>query len=124
MITSTFNSELNILETEFKGVLTNKDIIDYLSSFNEKNSYPKTLKIIVDATEASAKFSFSEINNFNNEKNKFMENYDNVVCATIINNPSTAAIASLYSTIANSKNYKFNVFSSHKAALIWINSFN
>lgn len=41
MITSTFNNELSILETEFKGPISRKEIIDYLSSFNKKNATPK-----------------------------------------------------------------------------------
>lgn len=124
MITSTFNNELSILETEFKGPISRKEIIDYLSSFNKKKCYPKILKTIIDATEASAKFSFADIQAFNKEKNKFVDNYDLLISAVIINNPSTAAIGTLYGAIASNHKYKYKVFSTHEAALFWINSFS
>ena len=124
MISSTFNKQLKILKTEFKGDITADDIIGYLIAFKENSNYPRKLKSIVDATNASFKFSFKDLKAFNKEKNKSLENYDIVISAIIINSPATAAISTLYGAVANSKRYKYKVFSTPEAALTWVNTFN
>ncbi len=124
MIVSTYNSQLKILMTEFKGEITAKEVVDYLITFKENNDYPRKLKSIVDATNASFKFSFKNLKGFNKAKTESLENYDIVISAIIINNPATAAISTLYGAIANNRKHKYKVFSTHEAALIWTDSFN
>lgn len=124
MITSTFNNELQILETEFNGDITAKAILDYLIAFKENNTYPRKLKSIIDTTRASIKFSYKDLKSFNEEKNKSLENYNIVFSAIIINSPSKAALGTLYGAMANNKKYTYKLFSTHEAALFWINSFH
>jgi len=124
MITSNFNDELQILETAFNGVITADDVLDYLTEFKENSNYPRKLKSLTNATHASFKFSFRELSSFNKQKNKSLKKYDIVISAIIIDRPATAAISTLYGAIANNKKYKFKVFSTQEAALIWIGSFS
>ena len=124
MISSTFNNQLNILMTEFKGGITKEAISNYLTEFRENNYSQKKLKSIVDATNASYEFSFKDLSDLNKIKNKSLESYDMVIIAVIINSPATAAISMLFSAIANTKRYKYRVFSTYEAALFWVNSFS
>jgi len=123
MISSHFNEKLKILETDFKDDINEADILKYLSSFRENTTYPRHLKTLVDASEANFIFSYRSLKAFNQARVKSLENYCIVVTAVIVNSPTTAAIATLYQALVRDKKYKYKVFSTHKAAKDWLNSF-
>lgn len=123
MITSIFNNTLNILETEFKDDISADDVLDYITDFKENKVYPRKLKKIIIATNARFNFSFKDLQKFDDGKNESIKSYETVMTAIIVANPETAAITSLYESIAASDNYKFNIFSSREAALFWLDSF-
>lgn len=123
MISLTFNEQLNLLETKFDANIYAKDILDYIIAFKNNTSYPRKLKGIIDARNASFKFSFRDLQPFNEAKNESLKSYDIVVFAILINSSATAAISTLYEAIANNEKYKFKVFSTQEAALIWVKSF-
>lgn len=123
MITSVFDSESNILETEFKNDVDAVDILLYLQEFEVNTFYPRKLKTLVTATDADFKFTIKDLKSFNQVKNQSLKQYELVVSAIIINNPVAAALSTVYSTLANNKKYKFKVFSTREAALVWLNSF-
>lgn len=124
MIQSYFNEDLQILKTTFSGNITAADITEYLIEFKDNNAYPRKLRIITDTKGAIFNFSFKDLKTFNREKNKSLKNYNIVISAIIINSPAAAALSTLYGAIANNKKYKFKVFSTHEAALMWVESFN
>jgi len=123
MINPTFNKQSNILETKFKSDIYAKDILDYIIAFKDNTSYPRKLKGIIDARDAAFKFSFRDLRSFNDAKTESLKSYDIVIFAILINSPATAAISTLYEAIANNEKYKFKVFSTEEAAIIWIKSF-
>ncbi|MCL5127503.1 hypothetical protein [Algibacter sp. L4_22] len=123
MIRSVFNHELNILETQFKDEVGMQDIVDYLLSFKEKTSYPRQLRTMVDARDATLTFSYKALKSFNKAKVESLKSYTIVVSAVVINSPTTAAISTLYGAIARNKKYKYKVFSTHEAAVGWLEGF-
>lgn len=123
MIKSAFNRNNNILETEFKNDIDAVDVLLYLQEFEHNSAYPRKLKTLVTATNADFKFSLKDLKSFNQVKNQSLKQYELVVSAIIISNSVTAALSTMYSTLANNKKYKFKVFSSREAALMWLDSF-
>ncbi|GAA4235161.1 hypothetical protein GCM10022291_16330 [Postechiella marina] len=123
MISSTFKPKLNILQTEFKNVVTSQEVLEYLKSFKDNTTYPRQLRTIVDATNASFSFSYKSLKQFNSARIESLKNYNIVVTAVVISNPATAAISTLYGAIARGKKYKYKVFSTRSAALKWIESY-
>ncbi|WP_445735703.1 hypothetical protein [Mariniflexile sp.] len=124
MINSTFNEQSQILETEFKADINAEEVLDYIKSFKDNTSYPRKLKGIIDARNATFNFSFRDIEFFNDENNKTLESYEIAIFAIIIDSPETAALSTLYETIAINEKYEFKVFSTYEAALLWIKGFN
>lgn len=124
MIHSVFNDTLNILETEFKESVSMQDIIDYLLAFKTNTSYPRKLRTLVDARDASFSFSYKAIKAFNKAKTESLECYNMVASAVVINSPATAAICTMYGMIANNKKYKYKVFSTRDAAIAWLQGFD
>lgn len=123
MINSTFNHKLNILETEFKNMVTGEEVLEYLKSFKYNTTFPRQLRTIVDATNASFSFSYKSLKQFNSAKIESLKNYNIVVTAVVISNPATAAISTLYGAIARDKKYKYKVFTTQSAAIKWIESY-
>ena len=123
MIFSVLNKESNILKTTFKGDIYPNEILDYINSFKDNTNYPRKLKSIIIATNTNFKFSFEDLKAINNAKIEALKNYDFVATSIIIDNSLTAAISTLYQDMAVNKKYKFKVFSTHKAALLWLDTF-
>ena len=124
MITSSFNDKSQILETIFSGDIYAEEILDYMLDLKENKSYPRQLKSLTNTTLSEFKFSFKDLNSFINAKKEALVNYETIIMAFIIDNSSAAAISTLYQqAMANNEKYKFKIFSSHEAALFWLNSF-
>ncbi len=100
MVNSTFNDDLNILETQFKNEVYVKEITDYIKATKNNKTYPRTLKILTDASEALYKFSVNDLNTIISENNKSLEKYDAIIDAIIINSPQEAALSILYQELA------------------------
>jgi len=123
MIHTVYNKKLKIVETQFNDCVSMHDIIDYLLSFKEQTNYPKHLRTLVDARGASFSFSYKALKLFNKAKVESLKHYTFVVSAVVINSPATAAISTMYGAIARNNKYRYKVFSTEKAALSWLQSF-
>ncbi|WP_147677227.1 DUF7793 family protein [Algibacter pacificus] len=124
MITFIFNETLRIVETEFKGDISEEDILEYMDVFKDNKTYPRHLKTLVDMTQTKFSFSYRSLKTFNLAKTESLKHYHIVASAIIVNNPATAAIATLYQAIASNKKYKSKVFSTRSAAIRWLEAFN
>ena len=124
MVVSEFNSETGILESKFIGEVYLKEIIDYIISTKENNSYPRLLKIITDANQANFNFSINDLEEIIIENEKSLEKYDGIIDAIIVDNPKNTAISMFYKELKMNDKYKFEIFSTKKAALNWLKSFD
>ncbi|MGZ0016650.1 hypothetical protein [Yeosuana sp. AK3] len=123
MVHAIFNKEKNILETQFKDDVHLNEIIDYIITTKENKSYPRTLKILTNAQDAVFKFTINDLNAILSENVESLKNYEAIIDAIIIASPQTAALSLLYQELAKSKQYHFDVFSTHEAALHWLKTF-
>ena len=120
MVTSRFNHETGILDSNFMGEVTLKEIIDYIAATSENKSYPRKLKILTDATNSSMNFSAGDLLAIVNENNKSLENYQYIIDAIVIESPKETALSILYQEIAKNPKYKFRTFSTREAAYEWL----
>lgn len=123
MVQANFNKETNILETQFKGDVHLNEIIDYIINTKENRNLPRTLKILTNAQDADFKFTVNDLKAIHSENVESLKNFDSIVDAIIIASPQTAALTLLYQELAKSNQYHFDVFSTHEAALHWLNTF-
>ena len=123
MVIVKFNHQTGILETKFSGEIYLKEIIDYIISTKENDSYPRILKIKTDASTANFKFSIDDLEKIITENNKSLVMYNFIIDAIIVNNPQTTAISLLYQELEKNIKYKFNVFSTDEAAESWLRKY-
>ncbi|KJD35291.1 hypothetical protein PW52_11540 [Tamlana sedimentorum] len=122
MITSEFNEQTNILETELNGEVDAVDVLLYLNEFKSNKALPRKLKTLVTGNRVKFKFSVKDLKDFNDVKNQSLQQYTTVASAVVINNPIGAALSTIYGAIANNEKYKYKVFSTREAALLWLNN--
>jgi len=120
MVTSEFNHKTGILESKFIGEVCLKEIIDYIISTKENDSYPRLLKILTDASNANFNFAINDLEKIITENDKSLEKYDNIIDAIIVDNPKNTAISMLYQELETNDKYKFDIFSTKNAALNWL----
>ena len=105
------------------GTVTEKEIIDYISSFKENKPLPRVLKILTDATGSIVNLPKESLAAIQNETNNYIGQYDLVLDAMLISTPRETAIALLYEELIKSKYYRFKTFSTREAALQWLDAY-
>ena len=120
MVLVDFNPDTGILKTTIKGVVTLKEIIDYIIATKENSSYPRDLKILTDASNADMNISPNELHLIVEENMKSLEVYDSIVDAIVLSAPKETALSILYQEIAKNRKYRFQIFSTREAALKWL----
>lgn len=120
MVTTNFNIKTGNLESKFDGDIYLTEIVNYIIATKENSTYPRTLKIITDATKASFNFSIDDLEIILDENYKSLEKYNYIIDAIIIDNPKNTAISMLYQELAKTNKYKFGVFSTIEAATEWL----
>ena len=125
MISYSYNKETGIVETIFEGEISSENMIDYIRSIGEDKELPEILKIFSDTTRGKLKerFSIKNLRQFLAENKILMEKKSYIYDAFVISGAFEMALGMLYRELNNYKNYKFNVFSSKKAAIDWLNRF-
>lgn len=120
MVVAKFNDQTGILDSNFIGDVTLKEVIDYIAATRENKSYPRKLKILTDATNSNMNFSAGDLLAIVNENNKSLENYQYIIDAIVIESPKETALSILYQEIAKNPKYKFRIFSTREAAYEWL----
>lgn len=120
MIEVSFNQETGILNANYKGDISLKQIRDYIIATKENKSYPRNLKILSDGSEAKFKLLPSELGLIVEENIKSLEVYDSIVDAIVLSGPKETALSVLYQELAKNKKYKFQIFSTREAANKWL----
>lgn len=120
MITSTFNKQTNILESEFIGDTTLNDILNYIIAIENNKTYPRLLKIKINAAQVNFTFSIKDLEKIAIERNKLAEKYDFIIASIIVANPKATVISMLYKELDIAEKYKFNLFSTDEGAIKWL----
>lgn len=120
MITSIFNKQSDILESEFIGDATLDDILNYIITIENNKTYPRLLKIKINAAQVNFTFSINDLEKIAIERNKLAEKYDFIIASIIVANPKSTVISMLYQQLDIAEKYKFNIFSTEKGAMKWL----
>ena len=120
MVVEKFNSKTKILETEFKGEVTLLEVVNYIIRSKENKTYPRTLKIITDSSQAVFNFSIEDLNTIMEENIKSLMNYECIIDAIIVDNPKNTVLTMLYAELTKTNKYKFKIFATKEAALHWL----
>jgi len=121
MIISKFNHQIGVLETKLQGDVTIEELIDYIVSTKQNTKYPRFLKILTDASEANMVFTHDELSLIVSETIESLEKYNFMQDAILVSSPIETALSILYQELSRSTKYEFQVFSTHQAAIIWLN---
>lgn len=122
MILTNFNHHKGIIETNFEGDVTIKEIVDYIIATKENESYPRFLKILTNATEANMDLSIDDLSIIVEENYKSLKKYDTIIDAIIIEKPKETALTMLYQRLAKNDKYRFKIFYTKEAAIRWLES--
>lgn len=120
MISSKFNPQTGILETQYIGDVSLKEIIDYIEATKNNYSYPRDLKILTDACQANMIFGHKDIEAIVNANNESLKNYNFIADALIIDKPIETALTAFFKLLAENKKYTPMIFSTHEAANRWL----
>ncbi|UBM62559.1 hypothetical protein LA303_00930 [Candidatus Sulfidibacterium hydrothermale] len=122
MITQKFNPETHFLEAVYSGEITLKEILEYNNQIRKNPKYPRKLKILTDATEAEFLLSKKDLKVISEKVKQMLNDYETVYDAMIISKPRETAYSILYKERAKIENYKFQYFSTKKAASKWLDA--
>lgn len=92
--------------------------LDYLA---ENKSLPRKLRVLEDATEAIVDCSVSDFQVVLKRLKEVMAGFDSLHHAIIQNSPKNTAFIMIFKGLILPKNYKIEVFSTHDAAMKWLN---
>lgn len=120
MIKTQFQKEKGYLDTTCLDDVKSQDFVDYIDATRLNVNYPRTLKILTDATQCRFLFKESDLAKIVSANNLSLQVYDQIIDAMIIDGPVETALSMLFSELSVAPNYKFKVFSSRVAALSWL----
>lgn len=124
MITSKYNQQTEILETEFTKDVALEEIVNYIISIKENKIYHRFLKIKINATNSNFNFSVNDLKTIVIENDNLLEKYDFISDAIIVDNPRTTAISMLFQKLAEKNDkFRFNIFSSDEGASAWLENY-
>lgn len=123
MVYYVFDDEKNILNTQFEGEVSLKEIINYINSTRQNKKYPRELRIITDSRRSKMTFTKDELTKIVNANNKSLKEYDNIIDAIIVENTQDAVLSLFYQELSKADNYKFKIFTNYNKALDWILKF-
>jgi len=120
MVITKFDSKTGILYSNFQDKVSLKDIVDYIRKTKENISYPRKLKILTDATDATMNFGPADLMKIVFENEQSLKNYEAITDAIVVDTPKVAALSVLYGDFAKNEKYNFKVFSTKESARNWL----
>ena len=120
MISTQFNNSNNILEVKYSGDVSLNQILEYINETKLNSKYPRTLKILTNATEANMSFSPNDVQAIVDANNKSLQNYDYIIDAIIVANPNETALSVFFQLLSENQKYKFKVCSNYETAKLWL----
>lgn len=122
MIQYSFNADKNRLDVLYTGVVTLKQILDYIASVENNKEFPRVLRIFTIARGIEMDFRPEDLHKVVKAVEDSVLNYEFIVDAFIVDKTKETAFSLLFSNISQKENYRFNAFSTEDAAENWLNS--
>lgn len=123
MITYAFNTENNIFETMFSGMIKPVDIYKYMQEVNDNKELPLKLNALIDVRTADFYFEPIAIQNIvraNFRMNKAFQMINNAILA---NNPDDATLTMFHHYTLGSDKYHVKIFTDKEKAEKWLGTF-
>lgn len=120
MVESIFNNSSNMLETNYLGNVSCKEVVDYIDATKLNSEFPRTLKIISDTRDGLFDFSIEDLGKIVAANNQSLEHYNAIIDAIIVDDPKNTVLTVLFQQLANRKKYKFEIFATKAAAINWL----
>ena len=124
MIESRFDKEKGVLYTVVQGTISSDEMKSHSDEWLEKLETMPMLRILEDSRAARPTFGTEMIDTFTETQRRFLNKFDHVKHAVIMEDPVKVAMAMLFDWIMKKKKsaYKMKVFSSLKSAEHWLMS--
>jgi len=120
MITVEFNKDSKILVNTLTGNINISDVIDMYYRVEYYGSLPADLKIIIDSENARYNFTEKNLQEIMNAIKHLLTKFDSIQEAIVQSSPYETAMAILYEQMVEFDNFRFKAFSTHEAAIQWL----
>lgn len=121
MIDISYNDQLNILQTKTGGELTIEEILGHYNEIRRNDTYPRDLKVLIDCRLTRLAVKLDDVEKIIEAAKSAIPKYKRMKEAILIAAPYETVIATLFEQNARFENYRFKVFNSENAALVWLN---
>ena len=120
MISSQFNTELQILEVYYEGNIKLNDLIDFWNEVHNNKSQPRNLHLLIDATRAQYELDADEFSELVKAMAQHVSAYELIKAAFIQSKPKETAYSMLLDQRVTVPNYHHAIFYTREAALEWL----
>ncbi len=123
MITYTFDTEKNIFDTVFSGMIEPVEILNYMQYVNNNKELPQKLNAIIDVRNADYNFEpivLQSIVRANFRMNKAFEMINNAILA---NDPHDVTLVMFQHYTLGSDKYHVKIFTDREKAEKWLGEF-
>lgn len=115
-----YDNDIKVLTYNASGQIEKSYIINFYKHMGENDTYPRTLKTLIDARECTYKFEISDMDEMFAALTDALENYTMVREAIVVEKLFETVFATLFAEGMVHPKYKFKVFSTRQAALNWL----
>ena len=121
MITYNVDSD-GIFRVKFIGPTSYADIEEYLEKFKGISGLPSRISLFYDFTEGEIDLIEEDLINIARLADEVTLNFESVRTAFLVNKPDATAFTFIFSQFKKNKHSVRRVFSTHEAAMNWLNS--
>lgn len=115
-----FDEERNVYVYKNEGLIEKEVIIDYYSMLGTEASLPSDLRVLIDARACTFKFEPDDLQEMFGVLRDSLKKFNSIFEAILVLQPYETVIATLFSEGVKDPRYKFGVFSTMPAALLWL----
>ena len=123
MITYVFNSEKNIFDTVFSGMIEPSEILIYMQEVNKNKDLPKKLNAIIDVRTADFDFEPIAMQSIVRENFRMNKSFNMINNAILANNPHDVTLVMFQHYTLGSEKYHVEIFTDRDKAEKWLGSF-
>lgn len=122
MITYKFNSEKNIFETVFSGLIEPSEILQYMKDVNNNKELPQKLNALLDVRTADFDFEPIAMQSIVRENFRMNKSFEMINNAILANDPHDVTLVMFHHYTLGSSNYHVNIFTDREKAEKWLKS--
>lgn len=120
MITSNYNTELQLLEVSYSGSISMKDLVEFGNQIYGNKKLPRKLCILTDVSRAQYKISTAELSELMSHIEQHLLAFEYIKAAFVQSKPRETDYSMLLSSENTIQNYFRAIFSTREAALEWL----